>query len=212
MPRRPRCDVLGQPQHVIQRGNNKTDMFTRAEEYHVFVEWLSTAINRYECRVHAYVLMTNHVHLIISPFQAGGIGRVMQSVGRRYVRYFNTVHGRTGSLWEGRYRATPIDSERYLMTCHRYIELNPVRAGLSSSPSGYKWSSHSANAFGIADRLISPHQLYLALGSNPEARRAAYRSLFRGAIEPSTLEYIRHSVHSQWPLGSSSYQQELIRL
>jgi putative transposase len=209
MPRQPRRAVPEQPHHVIQRGNNRTSTFTTVEEYDAYVDWLTDALERFDCRVHAYVLMTNHVHLLITPFVSGGIGRVMQSVGRRYVCYFNKRHCRTGTLWEGRYRASAIGSDRYLMTCYRYIELNPVRAGLSKNPAGYTWSSHTANALGIPDKLVSPHPLYLALGSSSEARRAAYEALFRDSIEPDALEFIRRAVHTQWPIGGASYRSML---
>lgn len=206
MPRRPRFDEPGVPQHVIQRGNNRMPMFTATEEYEAFARWLGTAVRRYDCHVHAYVFMTNHVHFLMTPFHHGAMGRVMQMVGRLYVRYFNERHGRTGTLWEGRYRSTPVDTDRYFMACHRYIELNPVRAGLTNRPADYRWSSHTANAFGAQDLLVSPHPLYLSLAGSPNERRVAYRALFRSAIEADMMQRIRSSIHAEWPLGSDAYR------
>lgn len=209
MPRRPRYAVPGQPQHVIQRGNNRSALFSSAEEYRAYADYLREAITRHECHVHAYVLMTNHVHLLITPHDEGGIGRVMQSVGLRYVRYFNRRHGRTGTLWEGRYRATLIDSDRYLLTCCRYIESNPVRAKLAMEPAGYRWSSYAANAHGVPDEIVSPHPLYLELAANPDARQAAYRSLFQSTVDPETLIAIRRDTNFAWPLGSESFRRKI---
>jgi putative transposase len=207
MSRLPRYAAPGQPHHVIQRGNNRTALFTVSEDYQIFSEYLLAAMFRHECLIHAYVFMTNHVHLLITPAVAGGIGKLMGSVGRRYVRYFNGRHGRTGTLWEGRYRATLIDSERYLLTCYRYIELNPVRAGLASHPGEYRWSSHAANAFGTPDPLVSPHARYLELAGNPSARRAAYQALFLSAIDRATLDAIRSATNKQWALGSEAFRR-----
>ena len=146
MARLPRYAVPGQPQHVIQRGNNRSVMFLRPADYVRYLDNVRAACDQHGCAVHAYVLMTNHVHLLMTPTNAGGISRVMQSVGRRYVRYFNQSYQRTGTLWEGRYRAAAIDSEQYLFACYRYIERNPVRAGMVDDPADYRWSSHAANA------------------------------------------------------------------
>jgi putative transposase len=209
MPRRPRYAALGQPQHVIQRGNNRSVLFGSSEEYRTFADYLREALTRHECLVHAYVLMTNHVHLLITPRDEGGIGRVMQSVGIRYVRYFNRRHGRTGTLWEGRYRATLIDSDRYLLTCCRYIESNPVRARLTMDPAGYQWSSYAANAHGVADAIVTPHPTYLALAADPDARQAAYRSLFLSNVDPETMGAIRRDTNFAWPLGSESFRRQI---
>ena len=208
MPRLPRYATPGQPQHVIQRGNNRTALFTAPGEYAVFAEFLLDAMTQHECLIHAYVLMTNHVHLLITPINEGGISRLMKSVGQRYVRYFNDKHGRTGTLWEGRYRATLIESERYLLTCYRYIELNPVRAGLASHPAEYRWSSHAANALGMVDRIVSPHALYLALAGNPGDRCAAYQALFSDAMDAETLQAIRRATNAAWALGSDNFRRE----
>jgi putative transposase len=194
---------------VIQRGNNKTPLFTAAAEYARFAAYLLSAKHRHECEIHAYVFMTNHIHLLITPRRDNGIGKLMQSVGIQYVHYFNARHGRTGTLWEGRYRATLIDSDQYLLACYRYIELNPIRAGLASHPADYRWSSHAANALGMPDRLISPHPLYLDLARDAVAREAAYRALFLSSIDQSTLQTIRTATNTSWALGSESFRRSV---
>jgi putative transposase len=212
MARLPRYDVLGCPQHVIQRGNNHCAMFAAEPDCEFFLERLRLACARYECQVHAYVLMTNHVHLLMTPQKSGAISRVMQSVGRCYVHRFNLAHKRTGTLWEGRFRAAPIENERYLLTCYRYIELNPVRAGLVQSPQRYRWSSHGANAHGQNDSVISPHPTYLTLGRDPETRQAEYRALFRTHIDDASIQDIREATQRGCPLISVHLRQQLVRL
>lgn len=202
MARLPRYVAPGQPQHVIQRGNNRSAIFADARDHHVFHDYLGEACERHGTQVHAYVLMTNHVHLIMTPCKDNGIGKVMQAVGRRYVQYFNRRQGRTGTLWEGRYRATLIDSDRYLLTCYRYVELNPVRAGLVAHPAQYRWSSYGANAFGHHDPLITAHERYSALGSGAEDRQAAYRTLFRSVLDERTVAEIREATNKAWALAT----------
>ena len=204
MPRQPRFLVPGQPLHVIQRGNNRLAMFACETDYRVFSGCFAEACQAHDCLVHAYVFMTNHVHLLMTPQTAGGVGHVMQAIGRRYVKYFNKRHGRTGGLWEGRYRATLIDSDRYLLSCYRYIELNPVRAGLAAHPSQYRWSSYNANAMGNCDPLVTTHERYMALGGNSEARARAYRALFRDVLDARTLTDIRDATNKGWVLGELS--------
>jgi len=147
MARLPRFVIPGQPQHVIQRGNDRQKIFKKTEDYEFFLEKLSDAANKYQCDIHAYVLMTNHVHLLIKPHTEDGIGKIIQMIGRYYVQYFNTSYKRTGTLWEGRYKATLINSEQYLLACMRYIEENPVGAkNMASQPADYPWSSYAHNA------------------------------------------------------------------
>jgi putative transposase len=201
MPRQPRFVLPGHPLHVIQRGNDRSQIFLNESDYHVFRDCFAEACHDFECLVHAYVLMSNHVHFLMTPKTAGGIGLVMQAVGRRYVKYFNRRHERTGGLWEGRYRATLIDSDRYLLTCYRYIEMNPVRAGLVEHPGRYRWSSYAANALAHPDILVSTHDRYLALGQTREARLSAYRALFRQALDGRTLQAIRDATNKSWVLG-----------
>ena len=171
MPRKPRLYLPGIPCHVIQRGNNRDVCFAAEEDYQAYVEWLRDGAERCGCAVHAYVLMTNHVHLLVTPQDKEGVSRLMQSVGRRYVQYFNYSYDRSGTLWEGRYKATLIDSDQYLLTCMRYIELNPVRAGMVKHPLDYPWSSYAANARGQDNLLITPHELYRQLGRSHAASR-----------------------------------------
>jgi putative transposase len=153
--------------------------------------------------------MTNHAHLLVTPQSQGGISQMMQSVGRRYVQYFNRTYTRTGTLWEGRYRATLIDTEEYLLTCYRYIELNPVRAGMVVHPWQYPWSSYAANALGAHDPLLTPHPLYLGLDQDPVIRRAAYRALFQDVLVDSTLDAIRQATNAAWVLGSDRFCREI---
>jgi putative transposase len=191
VPRRPRVFVPEQPLHVIQRGHNRCALFMRDEDYFVYRHCFTEASCRHDCMVHAYVLMTNHVHFLITPRSESGIASVMQSVGARYVRYVNDRYGRTGTLCEGRYRATLIDSDQYLFTCYRYIEMNPVRAGLVSHPHAYRWSSYGANALGRPDALVSPHERFRALGDDSECRQLAYRALFDQVLDEQEVTRIR---------------------
>ena len=205
MPRAPRVVVPGTPVHVIQRGNNRTATFGSAEDFERYRTTLRDASRRFGCAVHAFVLMSNHVHLLITPYDARSVSLLMQMIGRHYVRYINTRYGRTGSLWEGRFRSSPIDSERYLFTCSRYIELNPVRAGMVDAPDRYRWSSHLHNAFGRADDLITPHPLYLELGSTTDERRATYRALFDAPMRAATINAIRRAVNTGGGLGDAEF-------
>ncbi len=212
MPRLPRFELAGQAQHVIQRGNNREPVFAHEDDYAVYLNALGDACARFGCALHAYVLMTNHVHLLMTPDGDSGLGRVMQSVGRRYVGYFNATYGRTGTLWEGRYRATLIDSERYLLACMRYIELNPVRAGMVRRSRDYPYSSHGGNALGKGDPLITPHDLYLLLGKTPEVRCQDYRALFRSKLGEETLQEIREATNKAWVLGDNRFRDRIERL
>lgn len=207
MARLPRFDLPDQPQHVIQRGNNRATIFRDAADYRFYLNRLAAAAVRHDCEVHAYVLMTNHVHLLLTPHRERAIGKVMQAVGRLYVPYYNRRYGRTGTLWEGRYRATIIDTERYLLTCMRYIELNPVRAGMVASPEEYAWSSYRHNALGEPDILITVHTLYRLLGESEVERRAAYRGLFGTRISEKSAAAIREATNKAWALGDEGFKQ-----
>lgn len=171
MPRKPRFVLPGVPQHIIQRGNNREPCFYSAEHYRRYLELLKEAADRNDCCVHAYVLMTNHVHVLATPFSPHGVSHLMQDLGRKYVRAINHIYRRSGTLWEGRYKASLVDSEAYLLACMRYIELNPVRANMVVHPGEYRWSSYAANGQGQADALISPHPLYEQLGHDPLERQ-----------------------------------------
>jgi putative transposase len=207
MARHPRFFVPGVPQHIIQRGNNRARIFARIHDYRFFIDCLLKACRLHGVAVHAYVLMTNHVHILATPQGMDSLPKVFQSVGRRYVQYFNHVHDRTGTLWEGRYRAAAIDSERYFLTCMRYIELNPVRAGLARDPGRYPWSSYRANSKGALDSLITPHDLYDQLGRSPAERQAAYRHLFRAQMANADVEAIRGATNKNWALGGPAFAQ-----
>ncbi|MEJ2310644.1 MAG: transposase [Gammaproteobacteria bacterium] len=209
MARLPRFVLPGEPQHVIQRGNNRDIIFVSEDDYHFYLEKLEEACQRFGCQVHAYVLMTNHVHLLITPEEEHSISQVMQSLGRVYVRYFNDRYQRTGTLWEGRYKATLLDSETYLLTCYRYIELNPVRAAMVQLPGEYPWSSYRCNATGEVDSLIVPHDLYLRLGNTRESRCEQYRALFQAHIHDATLEEIREATNKAWVLGNDRFRSRV---
>ena len=179
-------------------------------DYRYYLKKLGQACVRHQCDLHAYVLMTNHVHLLVTPHTETGIGKAMQMLGRYYVRYFNSKYQRTGTLWEGRYKATLVDSERYLLTCYRYIELNPVRAkGMVCRPGDYPWSSYRHNALGYNNDLITPHSEYMNLGSTSKERRDAYLELFAAAIADETLNEIREATNKAWVLGSSAFREKI---
>jgi putative transposase len=178
-------------------------------DYRYYRKCLRDACARYGCSVHAYVLMTNHVHLLISPATADALPRAMQSLGRRYVCFINARRARTGSLWEGRYRPAAIDTDEYFFTCSRYIELNPVRAGMVEHPRDYPWSSFGANALGRPDPLVTPHALYRAQGATQAERCAAYRHLFDAEIDAATLQALREATQKGWPLGGARFRVAL---
>ena len=172
-----------QPLHVIQRGNDRGAIFFRDEDRECYRDWLADAATAHGCAIHAYVLMTNHVHLLVTPAGADSVPRAMQSLGRRYVRHVNALNRRTGTLWEGRYRATAIDCEAYFLACSRYIELNPVRARMVTHPGDYAWSSYRAHVGEGSDRLVSGHEIYDRLGATPAMRAARYQTLFQTSLE-----------------------------
>jgi putative transposase len=209
MPRQPRAFVDGLPAHVTLRGVDRQDIFFLDGDRTRFLTFLKEGSERHGLAIHAYVLMSNHVHLLATPASPSSLPKVMQYVGRRYVAYFNRRNERTGTLWEGRYRAGLVDSGVYLMACHRYIELNPVRAGIVSDPREFHWSSFSANALARANALLAPHPEYLALAECPEKRCDAYRSLFEGEIDPEILEMIRACSRRGWPIGDDKFRAAL---
>jgi putative transposase len=209
MPRRARVRHAGIPQHVIQRGNNRAACFFADEDYRTYLDSLLEGATRYGCDIHAYVLMTNHVHLLVTPESDESLSRMMRYLGSRYVQYVNHVYRRSGTLWEGRYKSSLIDSEGYLLTCYRYIELNPVRAGMVEDSSEYKWSSYGAHALGQADELIRDHPCYLALGATDEARQVAYQALFLHQVDDASLREIRDAANSGTALGSERFKDEI---
>ncbi len=209
MARLSRYVLPGYPQHVIQRGNNRQAIFADEEDQAYFLELLRSGAGKCGCDIHAYVLMNNHIHLLMTPSDGGGIGRLFQHLGRYYVPYFNRQYGRTGTLWEGRYKATLIDAESYLLTCTRYIELNPVRGKIVKHPKDYPASSYRANAKGRADGIVTPHPVYDALGPDSAARQAAYRQLFRRRIGEPTLDEIRAATNKGWVLGTDRFRKNV---
>lgn len=210
MPRLPRFNLIDRPQHVIQRGNNRQACFFEPQDYVFYLDCLREASATAGCDIHAYVLMTNHVHLLVTPQQSHAVSRMMQSVGRRYVQYINHQNQRTGTLWEGRYKASLVESERYLLTCYRYIEMNPVRApGMVDRPAAYRWSSYKANAYGEGDPWLVPHPLYQRLGKSAAIRQQAYRDLFAEVLGDDVLNDIRQSVNQGVVLGGNGFREEI---
>lgn len=212
MARLPRYIIPGQPQHIIQRGNNRQAIFTSDEDYQFFRDALVDASVKHDLAIHAYVWMTNHIHLLATPGASDSISKVFQSVGRKYVQYFNFNHKRSGTLWEGRYRATVVDSERYLLTVMRYIELNPVRADMVAHPRDYPWSSYAYNAGSETGKNVdwlTPQRQYLRLGRTAQDRQEAYRQLFKASVSKADLTAIRDSTHKGWALGSERFIKKI---
>jgi putative transposase len=209
MPRQPRFFYPGAVLHVVQRGNNRAPVFTCATDHRFYLDCLREASREHRVAVHAYVLMTNHVHMLASPDDAHALPRMMQTVGRRYVGRFNFLYERTGTLWEGRYKAALVDTELYLFACLRYIELNPVRAGMVATPADYRWSSHLANAFGADDPIVTPHPSFMALASNAENRRAVYRRMFDDPVPVETVRAIRDATQFEWALGRPTFRKDV---
>lgn len=209
MPRPPRPDLANVPQHVIQRGNDRRACFFEEDDYSTYLTMLRAAARRHGCAIHAYVLMTNHVHLLVTPVEARAVSAMMQTLGRNYVAYVNGRYRRTGTLWEGRYKSCLVDSDRYVLICYRYIELNPVRAGMVATPIEYRWSSHRCNAAGETDALIRPHAQYLALGWASGSACTAYRALFAQGMSDDRLAEIRAYVQQQKALGSARFQAQI---
>jgi len=212
MPRKPRFNLPGIPQHLVQRGNNREPCFYAEQDYQRYLFDLGEVSKKYSCHIHAYVLMTNHVHLLVTPLKEHSISEMMQALGRRYVYYFNKTYRRTGTLWEGRFKSSLVDSDRYLFQCMRYIELNPVRAGMVEHPGEYKWSSYQSNAQGVQDALIKPHPLYLELAQKNVERQYIYRELFRVHLDDEVLHDIRDSLNHELVLGRTYFKDRIEEL
>ncbi len=209
MARLPRFFAKGYPLHIIQRGN-RDPVFGSEPDYLFYLDCLERAAGEHGLSIHAYVLMTNHVHLLATPSDEQSVPKTLQSVGRRYVQYFNYTWRRIGTLWEGRYRATVIEAEGYLLSCMRYIELNPVRAqDTVEHPADYPWSSYRGNALGGKDSLLSPHEVYRRLGRSAEERQSAYRRLFRAQLSRADIEAIRQATNKAWALGSERFRARI---
>jgi putative transposase len=211
MARLPRLTIPGYPHHIIQRGNNRQPIFASSPDYESLLSMLEENARKFGVAIHAYVLMSNHFHLLATPETAQSIPHMMQAVGRRYVRYFNQRQGRTGTLWEGRYKSTLIQSERYLLACMAYIDLNPVRGGLAADAASYPWSSHDHYIGRRQDRLITPHPLYWELGNTPFARDAAYAELVQSGITAEQQQALTDSALRGWALGEAGYVADLQR-
>lgn len=211
MPRSRRICPPGLPVHVVQRGNNRQPCFGSNADLRAYANWLYEATQTCGVAVHAWVFMTNHVHLLVTPASETGLSECMQRLGRQYVRYFNRRYDRTGTLFEGRFRSSLIQTRRYLLACQRYIELNPVRAGMVPEPASYSWSSYRAHALGRPARLWTPHPEYLALGSDPTARMIAYRRFFEVQRDDDLIDDIRDALQRGRPLGSNRHRDGLKR-
>jgi putative transposase len=209
MARLPRLTVTGYPHHVILRGNNRQDIFKVTGDYQRMLDLLAEHSKVQGVDIHAYVLMGNHLHLLVTPQQDQALPKMMQAVGRSYVQVFNKVHGRTGTLWEGRYRSTLIQADRYLLACMAYIDLNPVRAHMVAQPEDYVWSSHAHYIGRRSDRLVTPHALYWALGNTPFAREAAYAELVRAGISADQQGALTDATLSGWALGDDVFKASL---
>lgn len=209
MARSLRLDVPGIPFHVVQRGVNRSPCFRDDTDRSYYLAALEKAASMHECEIHAYVLMSNHVHLLVTATREGGISSMMQSLGRRYVRRFNDRHERTGTLWEGRFRSGPVARDRYLLTCYRYIESNPVRAGIVKRAVDYRWSSARHNALGRHDPLVIMHPVYLSLGKQPASRIAAYRAMLDEPVCREDLEDIRKHLRQNKALGPDRFQERI---
>ena len=209
MPRRARIVAAGFPMHAILRGIDRAAIFFADEDYDCFKTKLSELATAESVAVHAYVLITNYVHLLMTPDTDAGVPRLMKGLGQRYVQYINRSHRRTGTLFEGRFRSSLIEAEAYLLACQRYIELNPVRAGMVQVPGDYRWSSYPANALGVTDKVITPHGLYSGLATSDEKRLAAYRGLFTETLPDTLVKQIRETTNGGFVLGNDRFAQQI---
>ncbi len=209
MARLPRLNIPNIPQHVIQRGNNRTACFFAETDYHLYLAKLQEYSEQFSVQVHAYVLMTNHVHLLLTPSTSHGVSRLMQSLGRFYVQYINKTYQRSGTLWEGRYKSTLVDSDNYFLSVSRYIELNPVRANMVEHPIDYPWSSFRVNALAKASTFINYHPSFEQLGKNAAECCNNYLLLFDKQISTIELDNIRHCTNKNWVLGSDKFKSQI---
>jgi putative transposase len=209
MPRRARIVAAGYPMHAILRGIDRAAIFFSEADYRAFLAALAALAANESVRVHAYVLMTNHVHLLATPATDRGPARLMKGLGQRYVQYVNRTYRRTGTLFEGRFRSSLIEADSYLIACQRYIELNPVRARMVPAPEDYPWSSYRCNALGVSDPVVAAHPLYLELGENDDARRARYQGLFADEIPAAAVAALRDATNSGFVLGSERFQRQI---
>lgn len=205
MPRRFRIHLDGVPLHIVQRGHNREPCFFAEDDYRSYLHWLGEALTQCDCALHAYALMTNHVHLLLTPMKAELVPKLVISLGRRYVQYVNRRYRRTGTLWDSRYKSSLVQAETYLLACQRYIELNPVRALMVDDPGHYCWTSYRANALGRPDARLTPHPLYRALGRDGTERQAAYRALFDAHLGRTAVNDIRLALNQGQPVGNPKF-------
>jgi putative transposase len=209
MARQPRFTVPHYPHHIIQRGNNRQAIFLGDGDYKAYLGLLLEASRQHKVAVHSYVLMTNHVHLLATPQDDGGLSLMVQQVGRSYVRLFNKQYARSGTLFEGRYKSTLIQTERYLLTCMAYIDLNPVRAGMVAQPQDYAWSSYGHYAGLRSDPLVTPHPQFWTLGNTPFAREAAYGALVRAGLSGADERALTSTTRRSGALGEEDFLTDL---
>ena len=209
MPRRARISIPGIPWHIIQRGNNRSACFYADEDYQFYLQHLKEQSEKHSCKIHAYVLMTNHVHLLLTPEKEGSASQLMKNLGQRYVQYINRTYRRSGTLWEGRFRSCLTQTEDYVLACYRYIELNPVRADMVNQPRDYPWSSYRYNAEGKKSDLLTPHGEYLRLDRQELNRHKAYRDLFKAHIDPGIHNQIRSATNGNYVLGNMQFQDQI---
>ena len=209
MPRKPRFFVPGIATHVVQRGNNRQSIFFEDSDYRVYLAILNESRKRYPAKIHAYALMSNHVHILATPSAKQTLSQLMQCVGRQYVPYINKKYSRTGTLWEGRFKASIVETSSYLLACYRYIELNPVRARMVDQPGDYPWTSYRKNALRETDKLVAEHSEYSRLGASPAERAANYRLLFKERISDEKLFLLRCHTQSGTPLGSAGFCEDI---
>lgn len=212
MPRRARLVVPGIPWHIIQRGNNRSACFYADDDYHTYLDTLKEQAEKYACSVHAYCLMTNHAHLLLTPEHQESAALLMKHLGQRYVQYINRTYKRSGTLWEGRFRSCLAQSENYVLACYRYIELNPVRAEMVDHPADYPWSSYQTNGQGKTNELVMPHNEYLRLGNTSIDRQLHYRGLFDSHMEPKLIEEIRQVTNGNYVLGNARFKEEIANM
>ena len=212
MPRRQRYCPVGLPVHVIQRGNNRQAMFTSDSDIAAYAHWLGEAARKYQVEIHGWVFITNHVHLLMRPLKEHALSRLMQSLGRRYVGFFNYSYARSGTLFEGRFRSSLVQEDRYFLTCLRYIELNPVRAGMVRDPKDFQWSSYRAHAMGAPVKFWTPSDLYISLGRTKVQRQQAWRGCVTEVLDTETIARIRHCVNTGHVLGTEKYRAQVATL
>ena len=209
MARLPRLTLAGYPHHIILRGNNRQAIFMDMADFQRMLALLQTHAIEQGVQVHAYVLMSNHLHLLLTPLQNESLPKMMQAVGRTYVLYFNKRHGRSGTLWEGRYRSALIQTERYFLACMAYIDLNPVRAGMVAQAADYPWSSHGHYIGRQNEAWLTPHPMYWEMGNTPFAREAAYAAMIQAGVNQEQQQALTSSALSGWALGEKSFVQGL---